>query len=1381
MNGTDEIVRLRDAGFSNEEVAAWSAEQRAKLERAGFTDAEINAWGGRPEPDDTPLREYFTLNLDQWAQQKPRHITSLAEAFKAGWEGSSTGLLIHGKPETVIGPDEPRPVRLAEMVGGVVGDIPAMAVGALAGGGPASPATSMAGAMALPQGLRALFIDMLERGEITSVQEFLPRAQRALTETMKGWITGWATGKAGELARAAAPSILSPAAREAMVVAAEIPTMVTVGKGLEGQIPSVDDFIDASILLGGMKFTMKGVQVATGKVGKVYAKTGITPQQVVADVQSTPSIRADMLSTNIEVPRAYGGGVPPEPAITPPPPTEAKPVTTAAQTILSKISQEEPTTQWPTLSDVRTSVIDNLNPIKKWIAEGPAGVPPTEENAYQLKRLTRGLHGQMDEVIRHGAYDFKTLETVTRGYEDILKPIGDDMAGFTAYIVSKRALELHQRGVETGFDVPAAREVVAQGAARYEPVAAERLAFKDAMLKFLVDGEIVSQESAEAIREANQSYVPFYRFFAEGDAVSLRGDAGAGVRDPVRRIGGSTEAIRDPIVSDFKDIEVFLAMVNENAARRAFVKLGQDYAVKQPRTIEAIPLRKGEAGMTMQEGEEAATIFRARQTPLRNDEIAVYEKGERVVYRVDPKVAEAFEDLDRVSANILAKMVFHFPAKLLRAGVTLSPDYMMRNVMRDGLSAFIYAGSHPLKTLSGAFSLATKDEAFHKWMKGGGANATWVAIDREFIHQNYVDLQVQAGILEKAWNAATSPLEVLRTVSEFVENSTRLGAVKSQLDAAKTKAQIQALSFIAREATVDFSVHGKEMQEWSKATAFLNPWIQGTDRFARAVKDNPVGVTAKALAAVTLPALYLWWANKDDKEIQDLPTVEKVLFHHVRTSSGIVRVPMVPELGMLFAYLPTQLLDRYYRENPDALKHLDEAFAQLFASNIIPTAAVPLVEQISNKSLLSGRPIIPEAARKLLPEYQYTDATTELTKAIAQAIAAVPGVREVALQDTPMIGGIARALSTPVLLDNYLRAWTGGIGQHLRYLADAALRAQGILPDPPAPTETIADLPILKAFFVRHPGSSQAVEDFYKDSRIGKRYWDTAEFLAKAGDPRASAFLSEHLVNSTHLSEIEKALGEQASLIRLITKNPSIPPDEQRQSVEMLSHQMVELAIAGNAALKLMREAFQQVKESEAATAPAAAPPPPPAPPVVPAPTPPPVEPVQKPSGPSAFQMPLDGEIIRTFGDQKHPRFPTRITYHDVQIHATKDRAVHAALDGTVVFSENAKRLGPTIIVEHEGGKHSIYKSETLTLPQVGRHVKAGDVLGSIASGGDNVLSFSLHEGKDAVDPLRYLRPAAPPVVRQGKAPAPSLDSMFAARPRPQFAQGVTNGPHINE
>ena len=1179
MSAVAELKKLKAAGFTDEELGVWARDTRIEMAEAGFRQDEIDTYFGQPPFNPKPLVDAFNTSLEQATQPasadgQPTPVTDFMDALKAGW-GEGIINLLHEKPKTMVAPDAPMASRIAGQIGTLAGDFPAMVAGYLAGGG---QVTGTAGAFALPAGMRRVLMEKYQKGEVQGFQDFWERASATFIDTAKGWITGAATGAVGK-AVGMAP-IVSPTAKAVAVGGSEIATMVTVGKALEGQVPEPQEFLDAAVTLG----FVKGAAKTAGKLREIYAQTGVRPRELVQDVQKDPTIAQDIAAADVEIPRAYGGTAKPDETVKPEPEKTIS-VGEAQQTVLDRIVQHEPQTKGLSWRDFYTNTLDNLHPI--WGALKDVGKEklPTGENPYDLERLTRGTMGKGTQFIKFGAVKFDTYETVTTGYEQILEPVKKDLDGFRAYIASKRVVEKSAQGIETGFDLETAKAVVQEGTAKYQKIHEERLKYREALLNYLIDSGVVGKDKAEAMREANKDYVPFYRFFEEEPGA--RPSSSRTIKDPMKRMKGSERKILDPIMSDIKDTFLFIGLAERNVARQAYVK-HPELAEKQPSPVRPIKLTDKEIEQLGGEAsEEVATIFRAFRQPLAKNEIDVFEKGQRHVYKVDPAVAEAFQDLDRVSANIVTEMLLHTPANLLRAGVIVTPEYISRNIIRDAVTAFVFTGSHPLKTIKGGISILKKDEAYQKWLKGGGANATMVALDRDYIQNHLMDLNVETGAFQRAWNVARTPIDVLRAASEFVENSTRLGAVRSELQQAKDKAAIQALSLIARESTVDFARHGKSLQEFGKMTAFFNPTLQGVDRFVRAMQENPLATTTKALSSITLPALLLWWANKDDKEIQDLPRWQRdtMLITRVPLPDGgsfLLRIPLAHELGVLFATLPTRLLDQYVQDNPDAMRDFDKTLMAAFTPSVIPTLAVPMLQQFSNTNTLSGGPLIPSYAEKQLPEYQYTPYTTELTKAIGGFIGAFPGMENESLRHDLLFGGIARALTSPILIENYVRAWTGGMGMYLLQLADKGLREAKVLPDPIKPASTLADIPVIRAFIARYPSASaQSIQNFHDDAAMVKIKFDTAMELVRSGDPRAASFIGRHQADMVKLDGFVNALNLQSRLIRMLDKNPNQTPEEKRQIIDTLYYRMIEISKAGNHVLRQVKTTIKAMEKAQ--------------------------------------------------------------------------------------------------------------------------------------------------------------------------------------------------------
>ena len=137
-------------------------------------------------------------------------------------------------------------------------------------------------------------------------------------------------------------------------------------------------------------------------------------------------------------------------------------------------------------------------------------------------------------------------------------------------------------------------------------------------------------------------------------------------------------------------------------------------------------------------------------------------------------------------------------------------------------------------------------------------------------------------------------------------------------------------------------------------------------------------------------------------------------------------------------------------------------------------------------------------------------------------------------------------------------------------LADKALRETGVLPDPVKPLDTLADLPVIKAFVVRYPSASaQSIQDFYDDYYAKKRLYDTKMALAKEGD--IDAFERVQAIDPMAwdgMAGIRDTITDQAKLIRLIYKNPDMTPEDKRQIIDTTYGRMIELAKVGNEAMR---------------------------------------------------------------------------------------------------------------------------------------------------------------------------------------------------------------------
>lgn len=122
-----------------------------------------------------------------------------------------------------------------------------------------------------------------------------------------------------------------------------------------------------------------------------------------------------------------------------------------------------------------------------------------------------------------------------------------------------------------------------------------------------------------------------------------------------------------------------------------------------------------------------------------------------------------------------------------------------------------------------------------------------------------------------------------------------------------------------------------------------------------------------------------------------------------------------------------------------------------------------------------------------------------------------------------------------------------------------------------------------------------------------------------------------------------------------------------------------------------------------------------------------------------SFTWPVKGKIVSSFGTKSNG------LYNDgINISATKGANFKATEDGVVAYVGNELRgYGTIILIKHDDNWISAYAHCDTTNVSRGDMVSKGQVIGTVGDSG-NVSSpqlyFSLRKGREAVDPVKYLK-----------------------------------------
>jgi murein DD-endopeptidase MepM/ murein hydrolase activator NlpD len=117
------------------------------------------------------------------------------------------------------------------------------------------------------------------------------------------------------------------------------------------------------------------------------------------------------------------------------------------------------------------------------------------------------------------------------------------------------------------------------------------------------------------------------------------------------------------------------------------------------------------------------------------------------------------------------------------------------------------------------------------------------------------------------------------------------------------------------------------------------------------------------------------------------------------------------------------------------------------------------------------------------------------------------------------------------------------------------------------------------------------------------------------------------------------------------------------------------------------------------------------------------------------FFTPVKGTITTKFNvNDKH---------FGIDISASKDEPVKAALDGTVIFADFTSKTGYVIAIQHNLNYISFYKQNSLLLKSPGQFVRAGEPIAIVGNSGEAGsgphLHFELWHNGNPVNPLDYI------------------------------------------
>lgn len=388
--------------------------------------------------------------------------------------------------------------------------------------------------------------------------------------------------------------------------------------------------------------------------------------------------------------------------------------------------------------------------------------------------------------------------------------------------------------------------------------------------------------------------------------------------------------------------------------------------------------------------------------PIKGYMLTVMENGKPVSLRINEGLYRDLMEFKKLPQSEVegvfgfARKYFTNPFKSLITGY--NPFFALRNIARDVPAAYIQGTENNPFRFIGNLGVATKEAASPALNKGinklnSKLNLKLPTIKGEKRFNEYKALGGQGsnffnvekglqlkGNLGKVGNAIQWFNNLTETAPRYAEY---LGTLKREGN--NYAGKMQGIKNAA-EVTVDFSRHGNVTKALDAVTPYLNPAVQGIDKFGRTMKD-PVNI-AKALAVVTTPTAGLYALNQAvaKKEYDQLDNRTKDTYFLIPGGNGkFIKIAKTREAGVLFGAL-FERLARLTEGQEGGFEGFGNAVANnFFVQNpLTQHIAAPLVWNLPRNKDFANRTIVPQSMLydKRSPRYQYDERTSEIAKKI---------------------------------------------------------------------------------------------------------------------------------------------------------------------------------------------------------------------------------------------------------------------------------------------------------------------------------------------------------------------------------------------------------------
>ena len=818
--------------------------------------------------------------------------------------------------------------------------------------------------------------------------------------------------------------------------------------------------------------------------------------------------------------------------------------------------------------------------------------------AYMKARMSKTIDGALEGILFEGEVKLTDgaldIAKDTKGLLKAMEPVGAEVDRYQIWVALQRDAQLVAQGKAPSVskDIVRRRNELAAGKIGdksrlevYQQVQKDMNKLNRSVLRIALQQGIIDKEAFNVFaRDIN--YIPFYKVMDEGGSVQAAATKSGLVNQYFSKaLQGGEKPFGDLMENTLRNWSHILSASMKNEAANATVKAAMDVGGAFPNLKVGLEWRLDDDGRN-------GKVYSAKTGEMVGDgslkpEYTSSDGRGLVKTMIDGKPAY-FEIIDPLLIEAIMSIGYMGPKSkfldvardfknILQFGVTVSPAFKVRNLIRDSVQSAAVSGIglNIAKNVTQGIAASKRGNPdyisalaggaifnFGSYVEGDQATMIKRLIEQGVKGENILDTEakIKAG-LKRMWDG----------YQDWGNRSEAANRMALYLQLREKGFSHLEASFQARDL-LDFSMQGSwpAVRMLTQVVPFLNARVQGLYKLGRdgitptsrviynSITGKPIDITDKQKAqqfsivsgAVVLASLMLYMSFKDDEEWKKREQWDRDNFWWFKMPGmdAAIRIPKPFEIGAIGTFaerIAEQMMDEG-AEGKVFAKSLSRMLTDTFAINPIPQAFKPLVDLYANKDSFTGAPIETAGMERLTKAERVAVGTSPLAKALSKVV-------NVFLPESTEL--------SPVQADYAVKAYLGWMGATISATSHYAVMpfSKSAYPDHNwAETVSLGFVKSLPA------AQSGYVTSFYENMKtISQAYADMRHY-AQVGESDKMKEVFEEKGDKIMLAKMydqaSKDMAKLRQVIQIIQRDENMDGAQKKEEIDRLKMLIGDLA-----------------------------------------------------------------------------------------------------------------------------------------------------------------------------------------------------------------------------